>query len=78
VFLFETILFYQRVPSFYQVHQEGDRFYCAAQPHDYYSKVNFPSFYLTERGDSWVADGTSDSELIDQVVRDLKRHLSVA
>ena len=74
MFLFETILFDNRIPSYYRVYFQEGRYYLEAIRLDYYKHVSFPDFFIreTEPG-KWEAEGTNNPELIKQAVEDIRK-----
>ncbi len=74
MFLFETILFYNGVPSYYNVYQQASKFYFEASPVDYYKHVSFPNFNLTEVDHTWQPEGVTNQSLVEQAIDDLLKH----
>ena len=74
MFLFETIVFSNRVPSYYKVYFQNNRYYFEAVPLEYYKHVQFPNFFIAETvAGKWEAEGTNDRELIEQVLEDIRK-----
>lgn len=74
MFLFETILFYNRIPCFYKVYRKEEKFYCEADPNPYYKSINFPNFYMADLNMEWVTEGTTDASLINQMKEEIEKH----
>lgn len=72
--LFETILFYNGVPSYYNVYRQDNKYSLEANTPAYYKNTPFPNFSLTEANGSWIADGTNDQSLIEQIVKDIEKY----
>lgn len=73
MFLFETILFYNGVPSYYNVYKQANKFYLEANTPEYYKSTHFPNFSINEANGEWQADGVEDTSLITQAVKDIER-----
>ena len=72
--LFETILFYNGVPSYYNVYKQENKFILEANTPEYYKNTPFPNFSIFEANGKWIADGTEDANLIEQIVKDIERY----
>jgi hypothetical protein len=73
MFLFETILFYNGVPSYYKVQLQGNQYFFEAVALEYYKDIEFPHFFLTEADKDWKAEGTDNQQLIEQAIEDLQK-----
>lgn len=67
---FSTVLFVEGNPVGYTVSKEQDR--VVLNPAENPNRGIFPPALSARReGDNWMVDGTSDRDLIDQVIEDI-------
>lgn len=67
---FSTVLFVEGNPVGYRVSQEEDRVVLnpAENPNRH---IIPPALSVRKEGDEWLVDGTTDRDLIDQVIEDI-------
>lgn len=69
--VFSTVLFVEGNPVGYRVYRENDRL--VLNPAENPSRHVFPpSISARREGDQWLVDGTTDRDLIDQVIEDVR------
>lgn len=73
MFLFETILFYKSVPSYYKVYLLEEGYFFEAVALEYYKEINFPNFLLSGKDKNYLVSGTDIDELIQQATEDLQK-----
>jgi hypothetical protein len=73
MFLFETILFYKRVPSYYKIYKQSKGYFFEAVPLEYYKDTAFPNFFAEKINEEWKVNGTDSEQLIKQAIEDLEK-----
>lgn len=76
--LFETILFYQDAPCYYNVIRSEDEFIFKPKDHHFYKDIEFPELSVKKNAGNWMVNGQVDERLREQVLADLKKNLGGA
>lgn len=72
-FLFETILFYQEAPCYYEVFAYGSEYIWKPIAHHYYRHINFPTILVSPGNGQWVVSGSADKQMEDEIISEMKK-----